>query len=738
MSLSFSACIAYDHFCCMKTIPALLPAIILGGTCFAQQKNMADTSKPAQQLQAVTITAKTPLIRREADRIIYNLQADPQSKISSVLDMMHKVPYLSVDGDDNILLKGSTGYKVFINGRPSGLVAGNPKEVLRSMPASTIKSIEVITSPPARYDAEGLAGIINIITIGQLYNGYKGSVNVYEKGPVGGPGAGGSFTFKQARFGLSALAGISNYKVPGTAGELRRTGTEADPSALQQYTSGHSKKHTAYAELELSYEIDSLDLISGQFSRNKNAATGQLSQVAVLTGTEYRYYQLNNNNRNGSSDAEATVNYQRGFKADKDQLLTCSWQYLEDENSLYNDIVLSDKVNYTQPDYRQYNSGRITRHTAQIDYVQPVRHFTVEAGIKANFRKTESDFQYNNLNTATGMYETDPTRSNTFRNSQNIFAAYNSYAYESVRWHLDAGARLEGTIMNIACANGFTPLQQKYLNMLPAIAVTRKFKNSNSLSFSFTKRIQRPSVTELNPFTDRSDPNFVSSGSPYLRPITSDVYEISYLKSGKATLNASVGGMFFNHVISPVPFYDTAAGTTFIRHENYGRGRVLKTNISLNYPFTPKWNMAMNADIRHVATFGSTDDVHIKNSGWGVYADVSGGYRFEKGWQLNAAVTWKMGGILLPYGSANGFVASSLNISRDISRTGLTISASVSNPFTTYRYASETIDGPNFLQTSTSRSYYRRFAVSANYRFGKLKEDIRKNRRGIYNDGTGG
>ena len=132
------------------------------------------------RLKEVMITAERPIVKQLADRIIYDLQADPESKGSSVLTMMRKVPFISIDANDNILLKGNSSFKVLINGKPSGMVENNLKAVLQSMPASTIQSIEVITNPPSKYDAEGLAGIINIITNKKIADGYKGTLNFNE------------------------------------------------------------------------------------------------------------------------------------------------------------------------------------------------------------------------------------------------------------------------------------------------------------------------------------------------------------------------------------------------------------------------------------------------------------------------------------------------------------------------------------------------------------------------------
>lgn len=687
-----------------------------------------------KQLNSVTITAKRNPIRQEADRLIYDLQADPQSRSNSVLDMMRKVPYLSLDGEDNILLKGSSGYRIFINGKPSAMVERNPRDVLRSIPASTIKSIEVITTPPSKYDAEGLAGIINIITNKEIGNGYHGSINISENGPVGGPGAGGGFTFKEGKLGLSTFAGISRNNVPETNVQIGRSTTGTNFTSLKQQNTRLTNGHSGYAGIEASYELDSLNLISAQLNWSKSKSTGLATQNSVLTGGNLQKYKLLNDNGSAGTGLDAAVNYQLGFKANKDQLLTISYRYMKSNNSLFNHIDLFEQVNDVYPDYRQSNAESLEEQTVQADYVQPIGKLTIDAGLKGIFRKNKSDFQYLNLNSLTRDYEVDQTRSNIFDNSQDVLAVYNSYNYQTVYWQFKAGIRAEETIINGLYSENQTQLKQRYLNVVPAVVANRKFKDQSSLSFSFSKRIQRPAIAQLNPFIDRSNPNFETSGNPDLRPITSNAFQISYLKSTKTTVNISVGYLYFNRVINAFSSYNSSTNVTTTRYENYGKGRVLKTNIYIRYPILNNWDVVLNSDLRHVIFYGVVDDVTVKNTGIDAYAYVSSGYAFKKGWRANVDFTCRKGGILLPLGKTNGYIASTFSVNKNLMKDKLTLSGAVSNPFTKYRYIHEETFGPDFLQTNDRQIYYRRFTVGLNYRFGKLKEEIKKNKRGIKND----
>ena len=427
---------------------------------FSQTRDLdlSDTSKASyslgtiylrpqsKELKEVSITADRPVIKQEVDRIAYDLQADPESKGSSVLEMMRKVPMLSVDGDDNVNLKGSRNYKILVNGKPSSMMERNAKDVLRSMPASSIQKIEVITSPPAKYDAEGLTGIINIITNKKVENGYNANVNTSYRFPVGGPRTGGSFTLKQGRFGASGYGGGSVYNTPRTESFNKRVTRGANATSLSQNGLSGSNGLWGYWGSELSYEIDTLNLLSGEFNINGSRSDRNWKQTSELSGNNglIDRYLLDNQGEESGSGLDASLNYQRSFKADKNRLLTLSYRYSEYGNEQFKQIGL---VNFTDDllAQKQRHEGEASEQTVQLDYVYPVKKLTVEAGVKGIFRINNSNFQYDSLKS--GNYVRDYTRSNIFDNHQNVYSIYNSYQYSLKNWGFKAGLRLEQTVI---------------------------------------------------------------------------------------------------------------------------------------------------------------------------------------------------------------------------------------------------------------------------------------------------
>jgi ferric enterobactin receptor len=524
-----------------KTIP-----VMLGAT--SKTFDQISLVPSPTQLKQVAITADRPLIRQEIDRISYDVKADPESKVNNVLEMMRKVPLLSVDGDDNIQLQGNSNYKILINGRPSGMMERNPKDILKSMPSSSIERIEVITTPPAKYDGEGLAGIINIITFKKADNGTNGTINVSERFPVGGPGIGGSFTAKAGKFGIATNAGGNLNSSPQLNNSILRT-TQDNPTRLLQTGTRDFSGKSGYAGAELSYEIDSLNLISGQLNYNANANESLSMQNSVLNSSSalLQSYELRNNLEGSGDGIDAAINYQLGFKKDKNRLLTFSYRYYQFSNNQFNNVDVFNPVSYSLPNYRQDNTGGSTEQTVQVDFVYPFKKVVMEAGIKAIFRDNSSDFQYLSL-TSSGSYVLDPSRTNIFNNQQDVYGVYNTYQFNINKWGVKAGVRAEQTEIDADFSG--TMLNKSSLNLIPSISVNRKFKES-SINFGFTSRIQRPGINQLNPFVDRSNPNFESSGNPDLKPMKGHSIEVSYSRFKKLAVNAGLRILRGTNIIMP-------------------------------------------------------------------------------------------------------------------------------------------------------------------------------------------
>ncbi|HTH81545.1 MAG TPA: TonB-dependent receptor [Mucilaginibacter sp.] len=703
-------------------------------------------------LSEVNITADKPLIKQEVDRLSYDIQADPESKVLNVLDMLRKVPLISLDADDNILLKGSGDYKILINGKPSSLVVHSPKDIFRSMPASSIQKIEVITTPPAKYDSEGLAGIINIITNKKVDNGYNGGININDRFPIGGPGMGGSFTYKNGKFGAASYFGLNQYDQPQTTNLNSRVTTGLGASNLTQTGVRKSNNHSGYIGTEFSYEIDTLNLLTAEIGLNGNKGTSYsnrysskdtidaISQADIIT----QAYDIMNNGRGRNYGYDAGFNYQKGFDHRKDQILTFSYKYTYANNNQFNQLDISQRINYPVlgfPNYLQNNREIAKEQTIQTDYAQTVNTVNMEAGLKGILRNGNSNFEFDTLrydpfNPTAAQYDLSPTRSNNYNNNQYILSAYNSYQYNfSPTWGFKVGGRLEQTIVNADFITTASTVNQNYLNFIPSISINKKFANLSSINFGFTQRVSRPGINTLNPFVDRSNPNFVNSGNPNLRPVVSNNYQVNYSRFKKGSINVGLSYSVASNTIQQISTYDHVTGITRSTYDNVGKNKVLGSNFNVNYPITRVWNFSLNGNLNYIWIEGRVDTAKIKNKGLQGYFNASTGYKLKKGYRVNANLNFNSPYISLQ-GKSNSYFYSAFSGSKEIVKNKLTVSASVSNPFTKFRNNVNKTNGPNFSQISYNQTYLRVYSVSLNYRFGKLKDAIRKNQRVINNDDT--
>jgi outer membrane receptor protein involved in Fe transport len=690
----------------------------------------------SNELQTVSVTASKPVIKQEIDRLAYDVQADPNSKAMTVMELLRKVPMVTVDGDDNIQLQGSSSYRIFINGKPSALMTNNPKDVLRSMPANMVQKIEIITTPPAKYDSEGLAGIINIITTKNTTDGQNGALMARYSEPWG-PSGNFTGTYKKDKFGVTGYIGGSR-QVNTTTGSSNYRETFSPQSIFMQEGDRSNNGNYKYGSAELSFEQDSLHLLTAGFNYNRGAyhsTSDYLSSFNSANSSSLpQSYNLINDGSNGYTGIDASLNYQLGFKRNKNQLFTASYRYSYFTNTQEDELRLINRVNYNSPDYNQQNDAGSKEHTLQVDYVQPFRKLTVEAGLKAILRYNYSLSAAQDFSVINGqeVLTEDAGRTNNLDYHQDIYSAYNSYTYQMTNWTLKAGVRLEYTQVNANFATNNSVLNQSYTNLVPSVSIQRRLKNNQSLTFGFTNRLQRPGIWQLNPFVDRSNPQIISTGNPDLQPVTSNLLELNYFRSGTNTFNIKASYFYSGSGIQSVTrlLADTLTLNTYA---NVGTNRILRLDFNDNAAVGKKVNLSLNTNIFYVWVSGFDNSQLYSNKGPRTNTFASINYKPGNDWSFTAGGGYNRRYINLQ-GSSNDYAYSNLSVAKSLLNKALTVTGTVSNPFQA-RYAFTQYTHTNdFYQSNTQNSYYRTANVSLNYKFGKLNSDIKKNKRTIVND----
>jgi ferric enterobactin receptor len=690
------------------------------------------TNADLNNLKEVVIKANTPVAKQDIDRITYNIQADPESKSSNILNMMRKVPLLSVDGDNTVRLRGNTNYRIFINGKPSTILDKNPQEVLRNMSASGIDKVEVITIIPTKYEAEALDGIINIITTKKISDGYSGNVNASHRFLAGGPGAGGTFTFKEGKFGVSGFMGGSLFDSPPITNSSKRYTTT---TTLLQTTGVKSNSRNGYFGSDLSYEADSLNLITGQFNigGNHNDISSDLHSLFNYPTQSYR---LVGSNTVTTANFDASLNYQIGFRKNKSQLLTFSYRILKTNNNRLGNFDVADAVSYPYPDYQQRNNEKSLEQSFQIDYSHPFKKFTLEAGVKGIKRNNKSNFLYDTLSTDQ-ISAIDESLSNKFNNIQDIIGLYNSYQYKLNNWNFKAGVRLEHATINADFISTNTQIKRVFFDYIPSVSIQKKLKNNTSFILAYSRKIRRPQIQHLNPFVDRSNPSFESGGNPNLRPASSNSFELSYSSFKKLSLNVRMNYDFNSNIVLPTVLYDAINNISRSTLQNSGHLSMIGANVYVSYPITPKWNLSSNLTTIYGQVDGLINNVLIKNQRLMYYFSASSSYRFNKGWSMTGSVNLNGTDINLQGVENSAFRGCGFSVSKELIKNKFYFTAEASNPFSKYFNNTNTVNATTFYQENTRQRYLRSYAISLNYRFGGLKSNLKKNQKGIANDDNG-
>lgn len=692
------------------------------------------------QLKEVTVTAVQPLIKNEPDKLTYNLESDPQTASSPLVDILRKVPMLSVDGEDVVRLNGETNFKVLVNGRSSGLLVKNFKDAIKAMPASSIKSIEVITNPPAKYDAEGIGGVINIITNRKTTSGYNGSINA-GLNTLGGYNGGGYISAQLGKLSLSTNIYTGKQVSKGSYYTSESENFLSDDFKYSM-SSGTSNSESQFNNLsiEASYEIDSLNLITlsgwGYLGNSTSIGTS-LMESRNANNILSRKYSTTNISDYLYGAGSGSLSYQKTFKK-PDQNLTFSYSIdaSPTESDFTNNVV--PELNFSQYSQKSANKAMGLEHTLQADYYNPIgKKHNIETGIKYILRQNFSDTDVEIFNPIEGTWKEAPEKVNDLDYDQHIGNMYGGYAFKHKSLSLKGGFRMEYTINDgiSKSSDGNITFTNKQFDVVPYINFSYMLKKGNSVSASFTQRLNRPGIWYLNPYVNDNDPMNISYGNPNLETVRRNSITLGYRKSSQTwNLNVNLNGNFTRNNIERIRRVD-ADGISRSTYENIGINRNYRLNFNYSYRRGEKLNIYVNGGIAYTTI--SSPELNLSNDGLSYFGGAG----------LSAKV-WEKGTVNL-----NGFVyggdvslqgrnpvnyTSSIGFSQRFFKDKLTLSLYVSEPLSktkSYKYNSEDIT----YKMSTESVYVRRSAnISLYWRFGKFNVNVKKARKTTTDDKMSG
>ena len=684
----------------------------------------------------VAVVAQKPLVRTEVDKIIYNLEADPESKTSNALEMLRKIPLVTVDGEDNIQVKGSSNFKILLNGKASSMLSQNPKDVLKSLPANTIKDIEVITNPSSKYEAEGTGGIINIITTKKQIDGFMGRVNAGVDSR-GGYSGGVYATTKIKKFGFSFNYGYNDFRQPKNDSYSTRENFTSTTNRFTESNGFNQYQGTSnFAMGEASYEIDSLNLISLSFwgyTGDYDVKGDQLSSDYDLTRNLTRQFKNTTNSSNGNGNISGNIDYQRTFKK-PDKTFTLSYKLDRVPQSTDGENAIDGILNYDSYRQRSINDAKGTEHTFQLDYYDPLtKMHQIESGMKYILRQNRSDSEISRYDATLSDWVRDDSRNNDLDYDQHIIGVYAGYVLKLKKISIKTGLRMEGTIND-----GYfksvkdTTFTNKMFNLIPYLTLSKNLDKGQSLKLSYTQRLSRPSIYYLNPYINDSDPLNINFGNPSLDAEISHTVDLSYGKfSGKYNFNINANGALTNNSIESLSIINPA-GVRTTTYKNIGKNQRLGTYIYGSYRPNPKLSVNTNVGVTYTI-LETNDGRNLKNEGFNYSGSLNIRYTAWKNGTISG-----YGGIYSPrimlQGTSSKYWYSGINVTQELFKKKLSASLSVSDPFRSKVKYESTFDDPTFHQNSVTSYTNRALRINLSYRFGQMKGEIKKAKRGIKND----
>ena len=689
-------------------------------------------SPVAGQLGNVTVRATRPLIEQSSDKITYNVENDPAAKTETASDILRKTPLITVDGEGNVQLNGQSNFKILLNGKETAMFAQNVKEALKGFPGALIVKIEVITSPSAKYDAEGVGGIINIITKKKVV-GFNGSLSSHYS-TLNNYSESINLNIKTGKVGITGYYSLSGVRPQKS---IVLSETEAfDPTVFAtRHFDGRRTRKSFYnsGNLELSYEVDSLNTLVAYGNVGGGHSNSLLDQQILTTYTSAPATQSRLNQDVSAEYPSSSVgaDYTRKFANKPEQELSFRFNGQFSRNE---DMNSSIQDNPGQDRFVLNNSeSRNKEYTVQLDFVKPLRKsHRLETGTKVIARRAESDFgsliKYNQAE----EYMNNPMNTDRFQYHQEVYSAYGSYSATWKKYNVRLGLRLEHTTINGDFVTSKTQVEQDYTKLIPNVHISRKFTPSLTSTLAYNQRLQRPYITNLNPFVNNNDSLNIYYGNPNLGPQVLHTLTLqNRITKGKTFMNVMLYGSYSDNLITQYVDYNKVTGVTSTTSGNVGNEWQFTASFNINTSIGAKLNAFTSVLGRYNKTENTLNKMQQVESFSGA-AFVGYTYKVTSKFTFSGS-----GGVhQLPQtllNKSNLMAFYQFNFGYKVIGEKLSVTAYFNNMHSKYFDYKNTIENANFRTVNTNRNLYRVVYFGATWRFGKLKEQASK-KKGVNND----
>lgn len=687
-------------------------------------------------LDAVDVTAQQTFVQNGIDRKVYNVGQVATADGGNASDVLAQIPSIDVDIDGNVSLRGSGNVTILVDGRPSTISGGSRAEILKQLPAGSIENIEVITNPSAKYDPDGMSGIINIVLKKNKREGINGGITA------------GVGTWEKANFSANLARRNDRFNI------------------YSNYSFNHSDRpggglsHREIYSNDTTYILDQTD-DSKRFSDNHSLKAGAdffitpKTTIGFSGGVNFRdsrseeetnYIESDNFGYEGAPYSRKGE--ENGTDKNYDFNVNYSRDYAQPNRKLTADISLSKGVEYETAAFGNYNDSDFAHSfqqniqdnnntvvIGQIDYIHPLgKDRKFEVGFKTSDRTVDNDFFSESQDSTASSFSPDTNLINRFIFGEQIFATYGILTTRVGPLGLQVGLRAEQALTNSELVTTKEMYPNDYFSLFPSGHLTYKVDDKNQYQLSYSRRINRPSLRSLNPFTDYDDPQNIRVGNPALRAEYTDAYEASYgLYSSEITFTSSVYYRRTHDVITRFRRI-REDGVSVLSYENLTSATNYGVELIAMKQFFSWWQTNTSVNLYENLVDASNVETDLNTRGFAYSGKIQNSFTINRNWDMQLTGNYRSG---RPF--AQGGMKAMYNIDFAVKRTLLknkgTLSFNVRDVFNTRRFSFYS-EGPDFYQEGTRFWQSRVAQLSFSWRFGKTERQSR--RGGSYEGGGGG
>lgn len=697
---------------------------ILGGnTINLKAIKLAPETK---NMEGVVVQSKRPLVENKIDKMVVNVDASPTNAGTTALEVLEKSPGISVDRDGNISLKGKAGVIVLVDGKQTYLSGEDLANLLRNMPSSQLDQIEIMTQPSSKYDAAGNSGVLNIKTKKSKQTGFNGTVNLgYIQGFYPKTSNSVNFNYRKGKFNVFSNLSYSrwsNYNTLELTRIFRKDGEVT--SVFNQETRGRYVGNNYNVRVGVDYSIDKNTTIGIGWNGAYNPREwNSKSQSNILNG----FNKLDSVNKAASSTKDPwknmgmNVNFRKildtngkELTADLDYV-----QYISKNNQSSNNFNFDNLGNPLGDPLllRGYLPSNITIYSAKVDYVHPLNSTTkFEAGAKSSYVSTDNDARYTLFDHENNDWDTDVARSNHFLYQENINAAYINFNKQIKKWGFQSGLRFEHTHSLGHQKTTKEKTIRDYAQLFPTAYVSYNLNDKNTFGLSYSRRVQRPNYSSMNPFQYFLDQYTYQQGNPYLTPEFSHNIELSHNFSSK--LNTTFNYSATTDIISEVFKQNNDTKVTFVTNENIANRKSYGVAVSYNAPITKWWTTSMYVNASNNHFKGIVNNRPLDAAVTGFMGNMSQQFKFAKVYsaEISGFYRSKMqeDGMMI----SNPMGVFSFGFGKQILKTKGTIKLNITDPFHVMQFSGYSQFGDIDI-TVKNKWDNRRVGLSFTYRFSK-------------------